>query len=59
MSNWFSVGGGGHKYTNIGLAIGVTIGGDAEKGGNNTHLLVIMQVMLSQKIGLHNLTDCI
>ena len=37
------------KSTNIGLEMGVTIGGDAAKNGNNTNLLVIMRVRLSQK----------
>ena len=37
--------------------MGVTIGYDAEKIGKNTHLLVIMRVRLSQKIGLLNLTN--
>ena len=32
--------------------MGMTIGGDAEKSGKNTHMLVIMRVMLSQKIGM-------
>ena len=40
-----------------GLAMGVTIGGNAAKSGNNTNLLVIMRLGLSQKIGLHSLTD--
>ena len=35
----------------------VKIGGDTEKSGNKTHLLVIMCVMLSQKIGLIDLTN--
>ena len=30
--------------------MGVTLGGDADKSGNNTNLLVIMRVRLSQKI---------
>ena len=37
--------------------MGVIIGGDAEKSGKNTHLLVIMPVRLSQKIGLLELTN--
>ena len=37
--------------------MGVTIGDNASKNGKNTHLLVIMCVRLSQKIGLHNLTN--
>ena len=48
---------GGHKIAKIGLAMGVAIGGAAAKSGKNTHLLVIMRVRLSQKIGLHNLTN--
>ena len=35
----------------------VTIDYDAAKSGKNTHLLVIMRVMLLQKIGLLNLTN--
>ena len=34
--------------------MGVTIGVDAAKSGNNTHLLVIMRGRLSQKISLIN-----
>ena len=37
--------------------MGVTIGGDAAKSGKNTHLLVVMRVSLSQKIGLLDLTN--
>ena len=37
---------GGRKSTNIGLALGVTIGGDAAISGKKTHLLVIMRVRL-------------
>ena len=48
---------GGRKSTQIGLAFGVTIGGDAAKSGKNTHLLAIMCVRLSQKIGLLDLTN--
>ena len=47
---------GGRKPLKIGLEIGVTIGGDADKIGNNTHLLVVMRVMLWQKMGLLDLT---
>ena len=36
--------------------MGVKIGNYAAKSGNNTHLLVIMRVRLSQKIGLLDLT---
>ena len=48
---------GGHKSTNIVLALGLTIGGDAEKIVKNTCLLVIMHVRLSQKMGEQNLTN--
>ena len=48
---------GGRKSTNIRLAMGVTIGGDAAKSVKNTHLLVIMCVRLSQKIGLLDFTN--
>ena len=37
--------------------MGVTIEGDAEKSGNNTHLVVIMHVTLLRKIGLLNLKN--
>ena len=37
--------------------MGVTIGDDAEKIGENTHLLVIMRMRLSQKIDLLDLTN--
>ena len=37
--------------------MGVIIGGDAEKIGKNTHLLVVMRLRLSQKIGLLDLTN--
>ena len=45
------------KSTKIGLAMGVKIGSDAEKSGNITHLLVIMNMRLFQKIGLLNLMN--
>ena len=32
---------GDHQSTKNGLAMGVTIGGDAAKSGENSHLLVI------------------
>ena len=38
--------------------MGVKIGGDAGKSGKNRHLLVIIHVRLSQKIGLINLMNC-
>ena len=37
--------------------MGVTIGDDDEKSGRNTHLLVIMRMSISQKIGLLDLTN--
>ena len=37
--------------------MGVTIEGDAEKIGKNTHLLVIMRVRVLQKIGLLDLKN--
>ena len=43
---------GGCKSAKNGLAIEVKIGGDAAKSGKKTHLLVIMRVRLSHKIGL-------
>ena len=46
-----------HKYTKIGLVMGVKIGGDADKSGNDTHLLVVMHVRLLQKIGPLDLTN--
>ena len=48
---------GVRKSTKIGLAMGVKIGGDSAKSGKNTHLLVIMHVRLSHKIGLLDSTD--
>ena len=48
---------GGHKSTKIGLEMEVTIEVDAEEIGNNTHLLVIIRMRLSQKIGLLDLTN--
>ena len=48
---------GEHKYTKIGLAMGVTIGVDAAKSGNNTHFLVVMRVRLSHKIGCARLLE--
>ena len=57
MSNIFGVGGGGRKSTKIGLEIRVIIGVDDAKSGKTTHLLVIMRVRLSQKIGLLDLTN--
>ena len=56
MSNLFGVGRGPQIYK-IGLAMGITIGGDATKSGKNTHLLVIMRMKLSKKIGLIDLTN--
>ena len=38
----YSVLEGERKPRQIGLAMGVTIGGDAAKGGKNAHLLVII-----------------
>ena len=48
---------GGSKYEKNVLAMMVTNGGDDVKSVKNTHLLVIMRVRLSQKIGLCNLTN--
>ena len=48
---------GGQKYTKNVLAMGVTIGGDAAKIGNNINLLVIMRAGLSQKTSLLNLKN--
>ena len=56
VSNLFGVGRRLQIYKIV-LAMGVTIGGDAAKSGKNTHLLVIMRVRLSQKIGLLDLTN--
>ena len=53
----YSVLGGDGKSTKIGLAMGVTIGGDDAKSGKNTHLLVVIHVRLLQKIGLTDLTN--
>ena len=43
---------GGHKFSKIGLAMGLKIEGGAAKSGKNTHLLVIICMRLSQKMGL-------
>ena len=48
---------GGHKSTKNGLAMGVTIRGDAAKSDNNTNLLVVMQVSILQNIGLLDLAN--
>ena len=48
---------GERKSTQIGLEMGVTIGGDDDKSVNNTDLLVVMRVRLSQSIGLLDLTN--
>ena len=48
---------GGRKFAIFLLSLGVAIGGDAFKMYNNTHLLVIMCVRISHKIGLHKLTN--
>ena len=53
----YSVLEGERKSTKNGRAMGVTIWGDAAKSGKNTHLLVVMCVRLSQKIGLLDLTN--
>ena len=53
----YSVLEGDHKSTKTGLAMGVKIGGDTAKSNKNTHLLVIMRVRLSQKIGLLDLKN--
>ena len=54
MNSWLE---GAPKSTKNGLAMGVTIRGDAAKSDNNTHLLVVMYVRLSQNISLLNLTN--
>ena len=48
---------GDHKSIKIGLEMGVTLGGDSAMFFKNTHLLVVMRVSLSQKIGLLDLTN--
>ena len=48
---------GDRKSTKILLAMGVTIGGDDDKSGKNTHVLVVMRVRLSHNISLINLTN--
>ena len=37
--------------------MGVTVGGDADKSGKNTHLLVVMRVRKLQNVGLLDLTN--
>ena len=56
MSNRVGVG-RGPKIAKNGLSMGVKIGSDAGKIGNNTRLLVVMRARLLHKIGLHNLTN--
>ena len=56
MSNQFDVGRGPQICKN-GLAMEVTIGGDAAKIVKNIHLLVIMCVRLLYKIFLPNLKN--
>ena len=56
MYNLFGVGRGPQIYKKR-TKMGVTIGGDAAKSGKNTHLVVIMHVRLSQKIGLLDLKN--
>ena len=41
---------GGFKSAKNRLSMGDTIGGDTEKSGNNTHLLVIMCARLLEKL---------
>ena len=48
---------GGRKYSKIGIAMGMKIGDYAAKSGKNTHLLVIINARLLQKIGLRNLMN--
>ena len=48
---------GDHKSTKNGLATRVKIGVDAARSGNNTNLLVVMRVRLSQNIGLIDLMN--
>ena len=51
MSNLFHFG-RYRKYTKIGLAMGVTFGGDVDTSGNNNNLSVIMRIRIYQKTGL-------
>ena len=48
---------GNRKSTRVILAMGVKIGGDSDKSGKNTDLLVVINVRLLQKIALLNLTN--
>ena len=56
VSNRFGVG-SRPKICKKSTRMGVTIGGDPSKNGKNTHLLVILCVTLSHKIGLNNLMN--
>ena len=47
------------KSAKHGLAIGVKIGGNGEKSGKKTHLLVIIHVRIPQKLVCTTLTDLI
>ena len=53
----YSVLEGERKSTKNGLAMVVTIGGEAAKNGKNTYLLVIMRKRLLQKTSLLDLTN--
>ena len=56
VSNRFGVG-SRPKICKKSTRMGVKIGGDPSKNGKNTHLLVILCVTLSHKIGLNNLMN--
>ena len=56
MSNLFGVERGTQIYK-MKLAMGITIGGDSDKSGNNTHLLLLMRMRLSEIFVLISLTN--
>ena len=57
MCQIYLVFGRGPQIYKNGLAMGVTIGVDAGKSVKISHLLVIMRVKLSDKIGLIDLSN--
>ena len=48
---------GDRKSTKVRISMGVIIRDYADKGGNNTHLVVIMHLRLSQNISIPDLTN--
>ena len=48
---------GDHRFSKIGIVMGVVIGGAADFFFHNTILFVIMRMKLYNKIGVHNLMN--